>query len=181
MARSSRSEKSRAGDLSGVWSAPILILGLKPPSRTLLKRLTITQMIGLLACSVLSGCPPVLSVKNVASLKIVNSKAARAGELPNRLDLGTIPPGSVKQVKMAVLNSGQIGIDLMRVEASCPCVHVAPLPLHIVPEAEKDISVSFDPIDEPEFRGRLVVTLRGFDSADRLVLVAEVLVEVASP
>ena len=48
------------------------------------------------------------------------------------------------------------------VEASCPCVTVAPLPAEIGPGESKDVIVNFDPSSEPDFRGGLSVVLEGY-------------------
>jgi len=56
-----------------------------------------------------------------------------------------------------------------RVETSCPCIEVSPVPLEVEPAGKSDLGVTFDPSFDPDFKGDLRVHLSGYDERDRLL------------
>ncbi len=75
-------------------------------------------------------------------------------------------------------NSGLETATLERVETSCPCLEVGPLPLKIDPANTGELTVRFDPAEEPGFRGRLAIDLTGLAPDGQVAFRTRVCVEV---
>jgi hypothetical protein len=97
---------------------------------------------------------------------------------PVPVDLGCLPPGCVGRAELSVRNVGRASQTLARVDCSCPCVRVVGLPLSIPAGTTAALVVTFDPSEEPDFRGALAVRLRGLGDSDVELFRADVLVRV---
>ncbi len=78
---------------------------------------------------------------------------------PPVLDLGEVPRGGVASGEIRVTNRGDSPIRLGAAKTSCPCLTVANLPGVVGPNETIALAVSLDLAAEPDFTGRLGVTL----------------------
>lgn len=75
--------------------------------------------------------------------------------------LGSIPPGQRAEGTLTLLNPHGEALTVDRVETSCPCVLVSPLPLGVDAGQSATLSVVFDASHDPAFRGALAIELVG--------------------
>lgn len=99
---------------------------------------------------------------------------------PDPLSFGSLRPGISAKEEVTVRNRGMAPIDIERVETSCPCLEVAPLPLRIGPGQNGRLMMRFNPAEEPDFRGRLSVEVAGYGPNGRIAFRMRVRVEVRS-
>ena len=59
-----------------------------------------------------------------------------------------------------------MAVEVERIETSCHCVRVEPMSLSIEPGESTTLTVSFDPSEDPDFRGGLAVEVLGKDRDD---------------
>ena len=52
----------------------------------------------------------------------------------------------------------------MRIETSCPCIGVGPVPIQIGPGETQTLTVKFDPSSDGEYAGKLGVNITGYFS-----------------
>ena len=97
---------------------------------------------------------------------------------PPRVALGIVPPGAVKTSSVTVHNRTRAPLEVADVESSCPCVRIGPVPLRIDPGRSARMDVTFDPAEEPDFRGALAVEFTGRDASRRKVFGGHVDLEV---
>ena len=88
---------------------------------------------------------------------------------PDPVSLGFLRPGEQGHVTFTVRNPESNLMVVDEVKSSCPCVSVSNLPARIDPGGSARFVVSFDPAEEPDFRGGLSVELIGM-GPDRAVL-----------
>jgi hypothetical protein len=96
------------------------------------------------------------------------------------LSLGILSPGQPARGVLTLKNETADVVIVDHVTTSCPCISAAPLPLRLEPGATAKIVVSFDPTNEPDFRGGLGVEVKGFDQAGAALLRTTVDLEVAN-
>lgn len=82
-------------------------------------------------------------------------------ESPASIALGRLAPGERAEAGWTLSNRTAAVVRLDRVESSCPCVRVEPIPTTIDPGGQANLRVVFDPAEEPDFRGGLAVDLTG--------------------
>lgn len=99
---------------------------------------------------------------------------------PDPVTLGTLEAGRAAHATVSLHNPGSEALTLDRVESSCACVRMTPLPVRIDPRRSVDLTVTFDPREEPDFRGAMTVDLTGWDAAGRQVFRTRVELEVQS-
>lgn len=140
----------------------------------MLERWRLLVSLGLIASWV--GCQPKAansrpqsSFNNVADIPILH------------LSLGTINPGGDKTERFTFKNPRSQSVALVDVQTSCPCLSVSPLPVRIEAGAEQVLSLRFDGRSEPDFRGKLLMTLTGRGSDGSVLFQGEVEVNVESP
>jgi hypothetical protein len=97
--------------------------------------------------------------------------------VPNPVNLGLLQPGSSAQRPLVVNNPGLRSVSVRRIESSCPCIRVEPGRLELLARAGQDLMVTFDPTEEPDFRGGLLVEVGFFDENDRRLATAQIQVE----
>ena len=95
--------------------------------------------------------------------------------------LGTLEPGRSVRVAVAVRNRSADPVVISRVETSCPCIRATPDRLSLAPGDSSELTLTFDPSDEPEFRGILAVEYVGRSSDGAAVLRGTVRLEVKGP
>ena len=101
---------------------------------------------------------------------------------PGALSLGTLAPGRSAGGSVEIANGRDEAVTLARFATSCPCVSISPASLELGPKGRGSVEVRFDPREEPEFRGRLGVTVEGFDGRGvRLIQSRVDLVVAAGP
>jgi len=110
-----------------------------------------------------SGCST--KAPNPASLASRNNLSSSDGLVisPKLIDFGALSPGQSSRVDLRISNSSTISRTLDRIETSCPCIRISRLPAEIPVRETRVLEVSFDPSEEPDFRGSLVIDLHGFD------------------
>jgi hypothetical protein len=75
------------------------------------------------------------------------------------IDLGVIDRGGASAGVVRVTNRGRAAVRVTSASASCPCLTVAGLPAVIRPDETIPLTVRLDLAREPEFTGRLGVTM----------------------
>jgi hypothetical protein len=70
---------------------------------------------------------------------------------------------------LTLRNVSAEAISIDRVETSCSCVSVSPLPARVEAGSERALTVAFDPAEEPDFRGGLSVDVTGHGPAGDVV------------
>jgi hypothetical protein len=95
----------------------------------------------------------------------------RAGGLGQRFPLAISPDPitfgvlngrtSVRRV-ISARNMQNVPLRLARIETSCPCIRVVPLPVQVAPDETQNWTVTFDPSAEPDFKGSLAVEVTGY-------------------
>ena len=80
---------------------------------------------------------------------------------PDPLCLGTLEAGGAATASLTAQNHGREALILERVESSCPCVSVGPVPVQIAAGGSALLAVTVDLAGEPDFRGGLTVDLTG--------------------
>jgi hypothetical protein len=78
------------------------------------------------------------------------------------LKLEDLDAGQSARTSLAVLSSQETPVRLERIETSCPCVKVGPVPVQIDPGSTTALTVTFDASGEPDFRGKLSVNIVGY-------------------
>lgn len=141
----------------------------------------------LVLCAGMSGCArsgelgvPVEPDRKASA----DRRASRSRDLPftTTLNLEVIEAGQdAERGKLTICNPSNHPWEIVRVETSCPCLNVSPVSLTIEPRSSAILTVAFDPTEEPDFRGRLAVRVKGVDASDTIVFEARVNLEVRSP
>lgn len=99
---------------------------------------------------------------------------------PGPISLGALPPGRPARGRLTLKNESAEAISIDRVETSCPCLSVLPLPARVEAGSERSLTVAFDPTAEPDFRGGLAVELTGRGSAGTILFGTRVDLDVTS-
>ena len=97
------------------------------------------------------------------------------------LSLGVLAPGRSASATLALRNDSTEAVTVEAVESSCPCVRVSPLPARIDAGADRTLTVVFDPVAEPDFRGGLAVGLTGRTRDGAVVFSARIDIDVRDP
>ena len=105
------------------------------------------------------------------------------GDLPLRspdpIRLGRLLPGVRVERKISLINRFPLLVRIDRIESTCPCVRVSPVPMEIGGLGRSELAVIFDPSEEPDFRGTLSVDLRGVGKSGEVLFRLTVDVTVA--
>jgi len=82
---------------------------------------------------------------------------------PSWIDLGSLPPGRTASstLTLSLMRPGSAKVTVVRVETGCPCVKFSTLPAEIGEGRPARLRVTFDPAEEPDFRGNLSVPVTG--------------------
>ena len=86
---------------------------------------------------------------------------------PDPLSLGTLRPGVSAKGMLTLRNSGAEPITVERIDTSCPCVTLSPIPLVVPSNASATLTVAYDANDDPRFRGGLEVDVIGRSEAGK--------------
>jgi hypothetical protein len=97
---------------------------------------------------------------------------------PDPISLGTLDPGRSAVAKLTLRNSGSDPVIVARVETSCPCLTVAEQSTEIGPGQAADLTMEFDPADDPDFRGGLSIDVIGRDPLGGIVFRTRAQIEV---
>lgn len=106
------------------------------------------------------------------------------GESPDKPALAvkceslSLRPGEMGRAGLTITNRAPTGVSIQRFETSCPCVRVSPSSIHIPSHQTASLYVTYDPTEEPDFRGGLAVALKGIGERDRTVFSATADIEV---
>jgi hypothetical protein len=111
----------------------------------------------------------------------ISSPASPMSIEPNPIRLGTLAPGEIGRFSVILRNPGRDLATVERVESSCPCVRLMPIPVQVEPDGSTSVVAEFDPVHEPDFRGSLAVHLEGYDEANVLQFRTTVELTVSSP
>ena len=80
---------------------------------------------------------------------------------PPVLLLGDLDAGQAARGSITLRNPHAEAIEVVRVETSCPCTRVSPSTFQIDPGGSVPLGIEFDSLEEPEFRGTLLVEVTG--------------------
>jgi len=97
---------------------------------------------------------------------------------PHPLSLGKLRPHQPASASIHFHNPGRAAVVIGRVETSCDCIRLGPLPLTIGPDGDATLGVTFDPSAEPAFRGGLSVEVAGWNPEGLAVFRTRVLLDV---
>jgi Protein of unknown function (DUF1573) len=84
---------------------------------------------------------------------------------PNLIVLGDLPAGHCAGATVVLTNGDDEPVDVKRIESSCPCLSTSPASLRVEARGKAALRVEFDPRSEPDFHGKLMIYLTGFDAA----------------
>jgi hypothetical protein len=100
---------------------------------------------------------------------------------PDPINLGVLKPGQSVEVTLTLQNPRSAeALTVERVETSCSCVSVSPLPTRLESGESDSLAVKFDASKEPDFRGRLSVKLTGLGANESTLFETRLNVEVQS-
>ena len=88
---------------------------------------------------------------------------------PDPINFGKLQPGEVSYRRLTIRNPRAEGFSVHNIETTCDCIKVTPNRCHISPGEEFLLRVEFNSSEDPEFRGKLGVVIRGI-SIDGLLL-----------
>jgi hypothetical protein len=94
--------------------------------------------------------------------------------IPPTISLGFLNANQPKRATVTLRNPGSEPIRVARIETSCPCIEVGPVPVLIGAGKTTEMVVSFDPSSEPGFRGALSVNIVGRESGGRTLFESHV-------
>ena len=97
---------------------------------------------------------------------------------PDPVDLGIIEQGESAEASVVLENSRSEPVVLDRVKTSCPCVRFTPASVTVGAGETAALTVTFDPLSDPEFVGGLGVEATGYDSRGRALFKTRVDLEV---
>jgi hypothetical protein len=97
---------------------------------------------------------------------------------PDPISLGTLDPGQSAIAKLTLRNSGPHPVIVSRAQTGCPCLNVAGQTAYIGPGQAVNLTVEFDPTEDPDFRGRLSIDVFGRDQPGKIVFQTHVRLEV---
>ena len=89
---------------------------------------------------------------------------------PDPIELGSLALGQRASRLVSVSNPLREPLAIERLETSCPCIRVGGVPFRLGPNEIRDLEVSFDPSEDPNFQGRLSVEVIGYRDDGRVVL-----------
>jgi len=101
--------------------------------------------------------------------------------MPDSIDLGDVRPGHRAEGRLRLRNPSSKTVVLDRVDSNCPCVRVFPARAEIRPNGSLDLRITFDPAEEPDFRGGLFVDQVGRGPSGEALFRATVRLTVADP
>jgi len=99
---------------------------------------------------------------------------------PHPLSLGKLRPHQPASASASIHfhNPGRAAVVIGRVETSCDCIRLGPLPLSIGPDGDATLGATFDLSAEPDFRGGLSVEVAGWNPEGLVVFRTRVLLDV---
>ena len=97
---------------------------------------------------------------------------------PAPIEFEVLEPGESVQTSLLVRNTQSVALALSRVETSCPCIEIAPVPIEIGPGAQETLTATFDSSSEPDFEGGLAVEITGYLADGRIAFRTQVKVDV---
>ncbi len=81
---------------------------------------------------------------------------------PDPIEFGTLNQGEVAQASLRIQNNRSAPVTIERLETSCPCISMEPIPLHIGPHETQTLTVNFNPSTDGEYEGRLGVQVTSY-------------------
>lgn len=97
---------------------------------------------------------------------------------PDPFEIGRISPGQSARATFVFRNAGSQVMTIRRIETSCPCLVVDPTAVEVGSGESTILSARFDGSEDPGFRGRLSINVKGFDAMEKLVFSTSVNLEV---
>jgi len=97
---------------------------------------------------------------------------------PDLVDLGALRPGQSAVSMLTVQNTLSHAVTLQRIESSCPCIATEGIRAYLRPNETGLVGVSFNPFEDPEFRGSLCVRLTGYLDDGRMAFQTKVNLKV---
>ncbi|MFI5456162.1 MAG: DUF1573 domain-containing protein [Isosphaerales bacterium] len=86
--------------------------------------------------------------------------------------------GESAQTSLVVRNTQSVALTLERIETSCSCIGIAPVPIEIGPGEPRTLNVTFDSSSDPDFEGGLSVEISGYLSDGKIAFRTQAKVEV---
>ncbi len=97
---------------------------------------------------------------------------------PAMVDLGTLGQGERQEFALELQNPQDRPVTVAHVDISCPCLVIKNLPWQFSPAEKTKIPLLLDMSREPEFTGRLLITLRGRTVDEELAVRCEVQAQI---
>jgi hypothetical protein len=97
---------------------------------------------------------------------------------PDPIELGVLQPGQSARRSLTVRNTLSEPLPLERFETSCPCTRFRGIPIYMGPNETRELEVSFDPPEDPDFQGALCVNVTGYLADGRVALQTRVKLKV---
>lgn len=96
---------------------------------------------------------------------------------PDPVVLGIVHPGELAETSLSVRNTHDETVTIDCIETSCLCISVGRVPVRLGPGESTELKVTFDPLDDPDFEGRLCVEVTGYLTDGRVGFQTKVNVE----
>jgi|GEM_PF-5395894 len=100
---------------------------------------------------------------------------------PNPVELGELRPTQVGRGVASLSNPSDRLHEAAIISTSCPCLRVSHASIRVEPHSTATMDVTFDPSEEPDFRGALSIEVTGTDPNGTLVFRGKVNVQVQNP
>lgn len=97
---------------------------------------------------------------------------------PNPVSLGSLNPGQVVDKKIVLSNPWTTPVTIQRIETSCPCLEVAPVPIEIASGRSGEIVVRFNSTEDPDYRGVLGIEVTGYNPSGKSVMEMRIDLEI---
>jgi hypothetical protein len=127
-----------------------------PPTSATLSRWVILLAIGLF----IVGLPVVLIVLYTSTSSVMTT-------VPTTVDVGELPQGGRAETIVFITNRSNERIEVVALRVTCPCVSITPDHWSLDSGGQMPVTIILDLAKEPEFVGRLGVTITGESIKDQ--------------
>jgi hypothetical protein len=137
--------------------------------------------LGAISCAPPTGIKPSAAADTSAFEGSATVSAPTLIASLNPASLGVLEPGSTASARLTLRNPNDAPIAVKVIETSCPCVLVTPPVLDVNARNSADVTLTFDPSNEPDFRGGLSIDVVGKASGGAELFRTKLNLEVRAP
>lgn len=119
-------------------------------------------------CGVILVVAPLLGCES-ASRQYAPPKLGALLATPDPLSLGELDAGRTADGVLVLKNAFDQPVTVTSVATSCPCLTTSPPSFRIEAHDQRELKVTFDSAEEPDFRGGLSIDVTGSDASGKTV------------